>query len=1085
MDHDFLHVAFEEVAQQCPAAIAVEAAGKRLSYRSLNQNANQMAHLFAELGAQQGEVVSVVLPAGTGLVTSLLACFKSGAVYLPIDIVGFARKRINQIFTQNRIDIVVTSQAWLPLVQQVWAELGITVKNTVVLNEHEELTQLIQSQQIIDLREKRLLDSNPNRSLSPEDGNYIFYTSGSTGEGKGFLGCHKGLSHFMRWERKEFAIDASVRVSQLSQVTFDASLRDIFLPLTTGGTLCIPEAETKNNTLKLIEWIEASQITLIHCVPAIFRLITKELIQGGQSGKRFEKLQYVLMAGEALYAKDIDSWRQAVGEHVELVNLYGTSETTLAKTFNRIGTISEDPAQLIPAGKPIADTLVAIINDGAPCLIGEIGEIYIKTPFWTKGYLHDDHLNKEVFVQNPLVKEGVNLVYKTGDLGKYLKDRSIVVLGRTDNQVKVNGVRVELDEINRSVLGMPGIESTEVLAIKNHDQGYELICYYTGPEVKEEALKAYLRTELNANLMPAFFVQMPEFPLTINGKVDKKALPKPEQLLIREADYEQPEGNLELQLEAIWKEILHLKRIGTKVSFFTIGGTSLKAVQLISRMYREYDVLVKLSDVFANPTIKQLAQVVEKAAKEAYQQIAPVPPQAHYDLSHAQQRLWLAAQREENQSLYNMCFAYTFSGVMDRTVFGAAMNAVIGRHESLRTTFVVVEGKPRQKINELEATGFGLRFIDLRHLVNAEAQAQAIADAEGDLPFDLAQGPLLRATLLQLTDNEYLFLFTTHHIISDGWSMQVLHEEVLSAYSALLAGRTREWTPLSIQYKDFAHWQNTQLSGTRLQALETYWVNQMGGELPFLDFPTDYPRSRTKTFNGTVAGFQLSRAQSSALSAFNKAHKTTLFMTALALVKVLLYRYTGKKDLIVGTPIAGREHPQLENQIGMYVNVLPLRTQLEAEEPFVCLLKRVKEINLAAYDHQQYPYDLLIDRLRLKTTGGGLPFIDVLVQSQDMLGGKGPEAVGLEIGHFQARHHSSKVDLTFNFFETEGQVLGSIEYNTDLFKPETIDHLISNWMHLLSTVLSQPDALLSDMKLLLSAEEETELEDFKNLMFKV
>ena len=1084
MDHDFLHVAFEEIAEQCPAAIAVEAAGKRLSYRDLNRNANWMAHLFAELGAQKGEVISVILPAGKGLVTSLLACFKSGTVYLPIDILGFARKRLNQIFTQNRINIVVTSQAWLPLVQQVWAELGITVKNTVVLNEKDELTQLIQSQHTIDLLEEQLLDSNPNRSLSPEDGNYIFYTSGSTGEGKGFLGCHKGLSHFIRWERKEFAIDASVRVSQLSQVTFDASLRDIFLPLTVGGTLCVPDAETKNNTLKLIEWIEEAQITLIHCVPAIFRLITKELTQGGQSGKQFEKLRYVLMAGEALYAKDITNWRQAVGEHVELVNLYGTSETTLAKTFYRIGAISEDPSQLIPAGKPVDDTLVAIINDGVPCLIGEIGEIYIKTPYWTKGYLHDD-LNKEVFVQNPLVKEGINLVYKTGDLGKYLKDRSIVVLGRTDNQVKVNGVRIELDEIKRAVLGMPAIENTEVLAIKNHDQGHELICYYVGPEVGEEALKAYLRTELNANLLPAFFVQMPELPLTINGKVDKKALPKPEQLLIREADYEQPEGDLEWQLEAIWKEILDLKRIGTKVSFFTIGGTSLKAVQLISRMYREYDALVKLSDVFTNPTIKQLARVVEKATKEAYQQIAPVPTQAHYDLSHAQQRLWLAAQREENQSLYNMCFAYTFSGVLDRTALGTAMNTVIGRHESLRTTFVVVEGKPRQKINDAEATGFRLRFADLRQLADGEVQAQAIADAEGGLPFDLAEGPLLRATLLQLTDDQHLFLFTTHHIISDGWSMQVLHEEVLSAYNALLAGQTPDQTPLRIQYKDFAHWQNTLLSGARPQSLENYWVNQLGGELQPLDFPADFPRSRTKTFNGTVAGFQLDLAQSAALNAFNKDHKTTLFMTAMALVGVLLYRYTGKKDLIVGTPIAGREHPELENQIGMYVNVLPLRTQLSTEAPFVCFLQKVKATSLAAYEHQQYPYDLLIDRLGLKTTGGGLPFIDVLVQSQDMPGGMGPEATGMEIGHFQARHHSSKVDLTFNFFETEGQVLGSVEYNTDLFRPETIDHLIRNWMHLLSTVLQQPDLVLSDLKLLLSAEEETEFEDFRNLMFKV
>jgi len=1081
-----VHTVFEQRAQQSPRAIALEKEGDAVSYQALNEGANQLTHLLLDLEVTNEQVIGTLLSPGVELTTALLAIFKAGGVYLPID-QTFARKRLQQVFSECAPGIVITDRTTQKAAEKLMADLAASVRYLIVL-EPQGFTLFRKEKGVftqVPVSAAGYARHNPNVSISPEDGNYLFYTSGSTGEGKAMLGCHKSLSHFLHWQTQEFGIDASVRVSQLSQITFDASLRDMLLPLTTGGTLCIPSAELKHNPAQLIEWLEARRITLIHCVPSLFKLLTKELLSRDGFGKQLPDLSYVLMAGEALYQKDIANWRQAVGEHVEIVNLYGTSETTLAKTFHRIAALSGDLNQVLHVGKPIADTLVLITNGHLLCEVGEIGEIYIATPYRTKGYYNRPQLTGEVFVQNPLVSERAEIVHQTGDHGRYLKDGSIEVLGRKDDQVKVNGIRVELNEVRQAMLGVEGVRQVEVVAHKNKDQQVELIGYYTGLQWRADVFKAQMKDALNENMMPAYCIHLDEFPLTINGKIDKKALPKPESVVIQAQDYLAPANATEKQLEEIWKQILGLSQIGTQVSFFKIGGTSLKAIQMISRIYKAYEVLIKINDIFANPTIGQLSQVIARAAKASYQDIRPVAVEASYEVSLAQRRLWIASQFEEESIAYNIPSAYWLEGELDQHAFGKAFATLVQRHESLRTTFIVVDGEPRQVIHPSDSYGFQLEFTDLQNSPARTEKAYALAEEAASTVFDLTNGPLLQARLIQLEPDQYVFLLTMHHIISDGWSMEVLINEVLTLYKAYKAGEAPTLEPLNIQYKDYTAWQNQQLRDTRLSNTREYWLNQLEGDLPSLELPLDFDRPLLQTFRGNTTLLTIDSDLREGLQTVCWANDTTLFMVFVAAVNALLYRYSGQKDIIVGLPIAGRNHKDLENQIGFYVNMLALRLRFESEMSFRDLLTQTRKTALDAYEHEMYPFIQLVEDLKLGSNLNRTSLFDVVVQMQDaeLEGGKTPEMEGITVKPFKAKYTASKFDLTFNIMEMGPQIYIGMEYNTDLFLESTIDKLKNDLLQLLQIVSQHEGIVLKELRSkLLEPSEQSQLDYFSSFM---
>lgn len=1087
MNKRIIHTVFEKQVTCTPANIAVTEGEKQVTYMELNEAANRLAHALRDLGLKREDIVCAFAPSGLNLVIMLLGIFKAGGVYMPMDI-AFSKRQMAYSFKETAPRFYLLDVEWEKEVNKILKELGLAPECTFTFNENNsfEVTVNRDGGQYNIKQFKTQPTSHENLVLlnEPQDGNYIFHTSGSTGAGKAVLGCHDSLSHFIHWQLREFNIDASFRVSQLSQHTFDASLRDILLPLCAGATLCIPPKGTKDNLTTLVQWIINESITLIHTVPSFFRVIAREMLLANETPV---SLRYVFLAGEYITVQDIQNWKKATGEQTEFVNLYGATEATMAKTFNRIKSVSGDKTKAIHAGQPIDNTIIAILNDGNLCQSGEVGEIHIITPFLTKGYYKDSHKTSMSFVQNPLVSNRKEIVYKTGDYGYYVEGQNVFVIGRMDDQVKVNGVRVELNEVKEAVATYPGVEETEITVHKDSYLQNSLICYVVGQGVNTDLLKKHLETELNRNIIPSHFIKLDEFPRTINGKVDKKLLPKPHDVFSGMEGYEAPTNEMEQKLEDMCKDILSLSKVDRNTSFFKIGGTSLKAMQYISRIFRELEISVNLRDVFENENIAQLAAFMTTSAKtRIYQEIPNAPEADYYQLSHAQKRLWLTDQFQDEKLRYNMTYASMLTGKLKLDILQRVAKVIIERHEILRTTFSVVKGVPKQQIQSSAGIAFGVNFTDLRNLEDKKKALEEIVKNESAYSFDLEYGPLLRMSVLQTDSEEYHFVLSMHHIISDGWSMEVLVRELFELYNAFSEGRTAPLAPLRLQYKDFACWQNQQLKGEELKSLEDYWLLQFADDPTPVVLSSDFPKSNSSVLNGSVAAFNLDKSLSDKVEKLANANGASTFMVLMAIVKVLLNRYTGQQDIIAGTPAATRNHPELENQLGIYINVLPVRTRIVPEKDnFRTVLHKVKQQLLGAIEHELYPYDLLVEKLGLAKQSSRFPLINILIQSQSILDESLPPLAGLTITDSPVGTLTSKVDITFNFKQTEEGISGALEYNSGMFKPATMELLIENLLVISRLVTSDEKIRISTMRLLKGKEAAIEEEMFKRMMLVI
>lgn len=600
-----IHSVFEEVAQQRAREAAISSVTGSVTYAELNGRANRLARELVERrGVARGAVVGLHLTAGVDYVVAMLGVLKAGGTFLPLD-PSTPEPRQRKFLTKARPSLVIVSnggEAGPPAF-----DFGVPVIG-LGLGEAD-----------------RGDESNPPLAVGGDDACYVVFTSGSTGEPKAILGTQKGLSHFVHWEVKEFALDGAARISLLAPPTFDVSLRDIFVPLLAGGTLCIPPDATRGDARQLLDWFEAERVSLVHCVPSLFRALLGELEADARRGARLASLRHVLLAGEPLYAADVRRWRALFGERVELVNLYGPSETTLAKAFHRIRDI-DDHWRTIPVGRPLPNAALFVVKDGQLCdpgERGEIGEVYISTPFMSKGYLGDPRLTAEVFVQNPLNAGKPDIVYRTGDLGRYLPDMSVELLGRLDNQVKVRGVRIELAEIERELRGHEKIADAAVVAVETAGET-NLAAYFVAAEPLSDAeLREHFRQRLPASHHPAYFVRMDEgLPRNLHGKVDRRALPPPSALLYRQRPYEAPADETERAVAAIWSELLGLMDVGVNHGFLELGGNSLKAVQLTGRIYERFGVEVGLNEILGfksqgEKTVRTLASVVSELRRSA------------------------------------------------------------------------------------------------------------------------------------------------------------------------------------------------------------------------------------------------------------------------------------------------------------------------------------------------------------------------------------------------------------------------------------------------------------------------------------
>ncbi|QHS63370.1 non-ribosomal peptide synthetase [Chitinophaga agri] len=1071
---EFIYHVFEQRVQESPSSIAIIDAGVSISYEMLNRRSNQLAHLLLHHGVKTGDRVAVFLPAGIRHVTALLGVFKSGGVYVPMDI-SFASVRLLQMLKETRPEVIITSGEYRKELEEFFQQHNLSINCLVVLQlSGSSLLQDISLEGIASIsigetvpevyRDHVLVASaeysveNPVVNMPVNSDNYIFYTSGSTGRGKGIVGAHDSLSHYIHWHMREWNIKRGDRISQLAPVTFDASLKDIFSSLASGATLCIPSQPVRSNMLLLADWLRTEEVNILQTVPSLFRLLTTAVKQQGQS---IDALRYIVLAGEKLYGKDVTNWLAANGKGARISNLYGLTETTVLKTYFHIDSWEWEPGEVIPVGKAISNTYVAVINESGLCSSGELGDVYIKSPFISKGYL-DKELTTHSLVQNPLVKDRADLVWLTGDVGRYRPDGSLEILGRRDDQVKISGVRIELDEVRGSILQLEDINQVELLVDQDADYQQSLICYYTGRERSGEQLRGELSALLNAAMLPSYYVWLSQFPLNLNGKVDRKALPRPQELLYNE--YEAPHPGIERNLADLWQQVLGVEQVGRNDNFFNIGGSSLKAIQLISRIYKSLDVQLSIAELFSHAELHQQAALVNVAKRSAYVAIPVAQSQPTYPLSNAQKRLWLQVQQSPAAVQFNGRDLYRLAGQVSVDSLMSAFETIIGRHESLRTIFVVENGEPRQQILPADAPIFRVQYYDYTETAEGAAKALAHARAVTREVFDLSSGPLIRVALFRINESDYLLSLCMHHIISDEWSMQVLIRELLLCYNSYTSGNVPLLPALPVQYKDYACWQQDQLKGATLEAARNYWLSRFSGELPVLSLPLDHPRPVAQGYHGGEVYFEFSEEDSVLFGSLVREEDATLFMGLLSLVKVLLYRYTGQQDIVVGTPVAGRDHPDLEGQIGYFLNTLALRNHVTGEQNFRQLLHEVRGNTLESYQYQWYPFDMLVEDLGLNTGQGRSPLFDIVVILQNIQLNQDTalEMNGVEVTTEDAALEISKGDLRIQFVEPgDGRHLyGSIEYNTDLFDRERIVHISRHLQELFHAVVKDPEGLI-------------------------
>lgn len=1012
---------FETQAAACPDWVAVEDNAGSITYGNLNAKADRMARELRARGAGSGDVVAVLLRNSADYIAAILAVQKAGGIFAPLDPEAPPR-RLASALDRIQPKAVLKNLEW------------------------DETSEA----------------AAPGPGPNPTDPAYIIFTSGSTGEPKAIVSSHEALDHFIGWEIDELGASEPLRAANLAPSTFDVSLRDIFLPLASGGTVCVPDPETRMNAAHLLAWLEEKRISLLHVVPSVFRLLMKEMESRG-AGASLPDLRFLLFAGEPLYGKDVERARRLLGHPVELFNLYGPSETTLAKAFLRIPEMIEDPAHMLPVGHPIHDTRIFLLKDGKPAPTGAIGEIAIQPPFRPLGYWRDPEATAASFIE----QDGT-AYYRTGDLGRQLPDGRIEFLGRRDRQVKINGVRLELAEIDRALASFPGIDQAVAVAHKRADGEPALAGYYTETAPVDVAqLRSHLAEYLPAAMIPAYFVRLDEFPLNLNGKIDVQALPKPEALIYDRVAYEPPADEIESVIAAIWSEALGLDRAGVLSRYFEIGGDSLRAVRIIGRMNRELGAEMTIRAFFERPTVREQAAYVRERLRSAQGVIPPAPSAEDYALSPAQRRLWVLDRMGVQSLAYSLPGAYLLEGPLDEAALIRALEALVARHESLRTTFFERDGEPRQRIHA--NPGFFVAVRDLSAEPDPDAAARELAESHASLPFDLETGPLFRASLLTLAPERHVLLIAMHHIVSDAASVSILARETGTLYRAFTQGAPNPLTPLRIHYKDFAAWQNSPARDRE------YWTKHLAAPIEPLTLPTDRPRTATQSYRGGCVRAKIAAHHAAALRRFSQERGGTLFMTLTTLVKTLLYRYTGQNDVIVGSPVTHRDREELHDQIGFYVNTVALRDCVRGETRFEDLFAQVKETATAALEHSAYSFDLLLQDLAVPHDLSRSPIFEVMVVLQEA----GQQDLALDSVKVSEFHHgcqSCKFTLSFEFFDRGEEGIGvSLEYDADLFERATVERWAAHLLELTGSAMAQPHAALSALAIL-PEEERRQLE---------
>ncbi|MGE5343810.1 MAG: amino acid adenylation domain-containing protein [Candidatus Omnitrophota bacterium] len=1039
---------FEQQVKKNPDKPAVKTETGALTYSQLDAAANRIANAIKQTicrSVSESPVrIGLLHDDALTMIASILGVLKSGNIYVPLSL-AFPVKRINYILNHAEIDGLITAYPYKEMVNQAAEGRPITV----IFTEDTESQSAVITE-----------ETTGSRLLASDSDAYILYTSGSTGFPKGVRQTHRNVVYFIERYIENLRLTRDDNLTLFSSFVHDASIVDIYAALFSGATLFPVDLKKDGIFTELVQWLNDEHITVWHSVPTVYRYFISELTnqrKDSDFADRLRTLRTLVLGGESVLKSDVEKFYAHFPSHCTLYNLYGQTESSYnsGQSFS-LNTRQENGEISITLGEPVRGTQLFVVDDeGNETDELEVGEILVMSDHLSPGYWNDDPNTNEKFSSDP--ENG--RVYFTGDRGRRLPNGEIEYIGRKDNQVKLRGYRIELGEIENAVMQFPLISHVAVVALETSQQEKFIACYFSAPlNIDFQALRRFLGERLLDYMVPSYFKQMSKLPVTVSGKIDRKALPAPD--ITSGADYLPPRNELESKLVAIWCHILDIGKevVGIDSNFFQLGGHSLSATALTSKIHMELNARVPLSEVFQRQTIRQLAEYIEQSDKSHFERIEPAEKREYYPLSSTQKQMYFIQQLDIDSPTYNIPFLILFGEYMNLEQLSKTFLKIIDRHEILRTSFEMIDQEPVQRIHDVGTVGFNLGYVEVTPEEKEHVQRQFLT------AFDLTQPPLIRALAMKV-GNQYILMVDHHHIIVDYLSLNLLEADFFALYDE------KEMPELPIYYKDYIVWQNTDRRKAVLETQGEYWKKMFADELPVLELPVDFPRPATKRFKGKSIGVIYDIENTRLLKRFAERHDVTLFMVLFSSYTILFSWLSGQEDIVVGTPWTARKHAMLFNTVGMFVNTLPLRNRVIAEKRYIDMLHEVKHTVLEAFENQEYPFTELVSELRVPRNPGRNPMFDVVFNFIDERVYKFETS---EVGERDAFHNllpAAPFDISLTAVDRGDTLYFRFEYSTDLFKETTMERFIGYFKRIFEIIRENPELRICDMGMMTDEEK--------------
>jgi len=1018
-----------------------------LTYRELNQKSRQLAHVLQSKDVKPDTIVGIMMERSIEMIIGILGILKAGGAYLPID-PDYPEERSDFMLKDSRAKVLLAAP-----------ETQVKVKAEVKKNPGSPQELPLQIINIKTALASPLKSSSSTCRVSPTNLAYVIYTSGSTGSPKGVLVQHNSVVNLAFSQKKRFKIEKNDRILQFSSICFDASVEQLFIALFSGAILVLIDKNTLLNSDRFDQFICRHAVTHIHAVPSFLNTIGL---------KRWNHLKRMIAGGDLCPVMLAKHW----SSHCDFYNEYGPTETTVT-SIEMLVKNTDNHQQRIPIGKPIDNTFVYLLDKEMNLVpLGVPGELYIGGDGVACGYLNQPGLTAEKFLSTSYssytsYKSYISKrIYKTGDLARWLPDGNIEFLDRIDFQVKIRGFRIEPEEIKHQLLKLDGISEAVVVAQEDKWGETYLAAYFVAKNqlnLDTGEIRTNLTNNLPTYMIPAHLISLERIPLTLNGKVDLKALPAPETRVSKE--YIAPRNELEKKLVGIWSDVLGIQKeiISIDSNFFELGGHSLNATRLIAKQQKILDIKMPVAEIFKTPTIRKLAKYIKGAKKNVYHSIQAVEKKEYYPASSAQKRMIILNQLKGNDISDNVCTVICIEGDLDVPHLEKVVRLVIEKHEAFRTLFTIINENHVQQVHQ--SVDFGINYMESQ---DDKDNIEGII-REFIRPFDLTRAPLLRVGLIQLSESKHILIFDMHHIISDAVSREILTNDFLALF------RSEKLPELKLQYKDFTCWQNEFLQSDIVKKAGEYWLNVFSGEIPLLVMPIDYPRPPIQSFEGDYFDFEFSETLSKRINRLTLKRETTLYMVLLAIYTILLSKYSGQEDIVVGTPIAGRPHTDLENIIGFFVNTLAMRNYPQEEKTFTQFLEEVKINALKAYENQDYQFEELVEKLELTRDQSRSILFDTMFALQNAAnipqhvpptpGNTVDETTYPIFSYYQYKEKGTQFDIITHAFEIGPIIRFKLRYATKLFARKTIEKFIKDFNNIAEKLTENIHIKLKDIQI--------------------